>query len=145
MADPIKDNYCDPIDYEVSRPLAADKTVKGLYSGGSLAAEAGMLIAEALNLGGLIKEEGYIFKMTGGSEVVDLGDDVYTQGKPHPMIDPEVRIKKILECAKDPQTGVILLDCMLGYGCHPDMAGALAPAIREAQKIAKATAVSCIS
>ena len=116
---------------------AADKTVKGLYSGGSLAAEAGMLIAEALNLGGLIKEEGYILK-TGGYEVVDLGDDVYTQGKPHPMIDPEVRIKKILECAKDPQTGVILLDCMLGYGCHPDMAGALAPAIREAQKIAKA-------
>lgn len=54
------------------------------------------------------------------------------------MIDPEVRIKKILECAKDPQTGVILLDCMLGYGCHPDMAGALAPAIREAQEIAKA-------
>lgn len=135
--DPVKDNYCDPIDYEVSRPLAADKTVKGLYSGGSLAAEAGMLIAEALNLGGLIKEEGYILK-TGGYEVVDLGDDVYTQGKPHPMIDPEVRIKKILECAKDPQTGVILLDCMLGYGCHPDMAGALAPAIREAQKIAKA-------
>lgn len=57
MGDPIKDNYCDPIDYEVSRPLAADKTVKGLYSGGSLAAEAGMLIAEALNLGGLSKKK----------------------------------------------------------------------------------------
>lgn len=134
---PVKDNYCDPITLEVKEPLAADKTVKGLYSGGSLAAEAGMLISEALGLGGLIKEEGYILK-TGGYEVVDLGDDVYTQGKPHPMIDPEVRIKKILECAKDPHTGVILLDCMLGYGCHPDMAGALAPAIREAREIARA-------
>lgn len=133
---PVKENYCDPIAYEPEAPLAEDKTVKGLYSGGSLAAEAGMLISEALDLGGLIKEEGYILK-TGGYEVVDLGDDIYTQGKPHPMIDPEVRIRKILECASDPQTGVILLDCMLGYGCHPDMAGALAPAIREAQTIAE--------
>lgn len=134
---PIKDNYCDPIDYEVSEPLSADKTVKGLYSGGSLANEAGMLISEALNLGGLVKEEGYVLK-AGGYDVVDLGDDMYTQGKPHPMIDPEVRIDKILECAKDPSTGVILLDCMLGYGCHPDMAGALAPAILKAQEIAAA-------
>lgn len=133
---PVKDHYCDPISYEPEEILAEDKTVKGLYSGGSLAAEAGMLISEALNLGGLIKEEGYILK-TGGYEVVDLGDDIYTQGKPHPMIDPEVRIRKILECASDPQTGVILLDCMLGYGCHPDMAGALAPAIREAQTVAE--------
>lgn len=133
----VKENYCDPIIYEVPEVLSEDKTVKGLYSGGSLAAEAGMLVSEALNLGGLIKEEGYILK-TGGYEVVDLGDDMYTQGKPHPMIDPEVRINKILECAKDPATGVILLDCMLGYGCHPDMAGALAPAIREAQEIAAA-------
>ena len=134
---PVKDHYCDPIAYEVKEALPAEKTVKGLYSGGSLAAEAGMLISEALQLGGLIKEEGYILK-TGGYEVVDLGDDIYTQGKPHPMIDPEVRIKKILECAKDPQTGVILLDIMLGYGCHPDMAGALVPAIREAKAIAQA-------
>ncbi len=134
---PIKDNYCDPIDYEVYEPLSADKTVKGLYSGGSLANEAGMLISEALNLGGLVKEEGYVLK-AGGYDVVDLGDDMYTQGKPHPMIDPEVRIDKILECAKDPSTGVILLDCMLGYGCHPDMAAALAPAILKAQEIAAA-------
>lgn len=133
---PVKESYCDPVDtVKAEEPLAADMTVKGLYSGGSLAAEAGMLISEALNLGGLIKEEGYILK-TGGYEVVDLGDDIYTQGKPHPMIDPDVRIRKILACASDPKTGVILLDCMLGYGCHPDMAGALAPAIREAQNVA---------
>lgn len=134
---PVRDHYCDPLTCEVQETLGANQTVKGLYSGGSLAAEAGMLISESLNLGGLIKEEGYILK-TQGYEVVDLGDDVYTQGKPHPMIDPEVRIKKIMECAHDPRTGVILLDCMLGYGCHPDMAGALVPAIREAQEIAKA-------
>ena len=54
------------------------------------------------------------------------------------MIDPEVRIKKIKEHAAQADTGVILLDCMLGYGCHPDMAAALAPVIRESLDKAKA-------
>lgn len=134
---PVRKNYCDPLEFRCGKPLPADKTVKGLYSGGTLAAEAGMLISEVLHLGGLIKKEGYILQ-SGGYEVVDLGDDIYTQGKPHPMIDPEVRIKMIRRCAAEPDTGVILLDCMLGYGCHPDMAGALAPVIRESMEEARA-------
>ena len=133
----VRKNYCEPLSVTCGKTLAPEKTVKGLYSGGTLAAEAAMLISEALDLGGLIKEEGYMLK-SGGYEVVDLGDDIYTQGKPHPMIDPEVRIKKIKECAAQADTGVILLDCMLGYGCHPDMAAALAPVIRESLDKAKA-------
>lgn len=133
----VKPNYIDPIDHEVTEVLGAEKTVKGLYSGGTLAAEAGMLIAEALELGKLTKTEGYILN-TKGYEVMDLGDDMYTQGKPHPMIDPEIRINKIQECAQDPNTGVILLDCVLGYGSHPDMAGALADTIKAALADAKA-------
>lgn len=132
----VKPNYLEEIKYEVKAPLAQNKTVKGLYSGGTLAAEAGMLISEALELGGLTKKEGYILNAK-GYEVMDLGDDMYTQGKPHPMIDPEVRIKKIREYAKDENTGVILLDCVLGYGSHPDMAGALSEAIKEAIQTAK--------
>lgn len=132
----VKPNYLEEITYEVKNPLAPNKTVKGLYSGGTLAAEAGMLISEALELGGLIKKEGYILN-TEGYEVMDLGDDMYTQGKPHPMIDPEVRINKIKEYAKDENTGIILLDCVLGYGSHPDMAGALSEAIKEAIQTAK--------
>ncbi|WML37127.1 acyl-CoA synthetase FdrA [Clostridium sp. OS1-26] len=132
----VKPNYLEEIEYEVKTPLSADKTVKGLYSGGTLGAEAGMLISEALELGGLTKKEGYILN-TNGYEVIDLGDDMYTQGKPHPMIDPEVRINKIKEYAKDKNTGVILLDCVLGYGSHPDMAGVLSDAIKEAIQTAK--------
>jgi len=134
---PVKSNYYEPVAHHVENPLPAGKTVKGLYSGGTLAAEAGMLISEALELGGLVKEEGYILK-SHGFEVMDLGDDIYTQGKPHPMIDPEVRINKIKEYSTDPATGVILLDCVLGYGSHPDMAQALAPTIKEAIAAAKA-------
>lgn len=133
---PVKENYLDNIKYEVKTPLSKEKTVKGLYSGGTLASEAGMLISEALELGGLIKKEGYILK-TNGYEVIDLGDDMYTQGKPHPMIDPDVRIEKIIEYAKDENTGVILLDCVLGYGSHPNMADALSDVIKESISYAK--------
>lgn len=114
------------------------KHIKGYYSGGTLASEAAMLIADALQLKeGLIKQDGYILK-TEGHEVIDLGDDIYTQGKPHPMIDPEKRIAFIEDAANDPETAVILLDVVLGYGSHEDMAGQLAPAIKGV--IAKAKA-----
>lgn len=132
----IKDRYQEKPIHEEKEKIDSSKTVKGLYSGGTLASEAGMLISEALELGGLIKEEGYILKSK-GFEVMDLGDDIYTQGKPHPMIDPEVRKNKIREYAEDKNTAVILLDVVLGYGSHPDMAGALEPAIKEALEKAK--------
>lgn len=127
----VKTNYLEEIHYTVEKPLEQGKTVKGFYSGGTLANEAGMLISEALELGGLIKTEGYILNAN-GFEIMDLGDDIYTQGKPHPMIDPDVRIRKIKEYSKDADTGVILLDIVLGYGSHPDMVNALLPTIKEA-------------
>ncbi|GCF95266.1 acyl-CoA synthetase FdrA [Enterococcus florum] len=133
----VKKNYFDPMSKPEGASLDENKVVKGLYSGGTLAAEAGMMISEALNLEGLIKQEGYILK-SHGYDVIDLGDDIYTQGKPHPMIDPEVRINKIHEYAQDAATGIILFDVVLGYGAHPDMASALLPAIQEEQ--AKAAA-----
>jgi hypothetical protein len=72
----------------------------------------------------------------GGHEIVDLGDDAYTQGQPHPMIDPRTRLQHILEAARDERVGLILLDLVEGYGAHADMAGALVPAIIEAGQIA---------
>lgn len=96
-----------------------------------------MLISETLDLGGVVKEEGFILHSQ-GYDVIDLGDDIYTQGKPHPMIDPEVRIGYIEKYGAMESTGVILFDCMLGYGCHPDMAAALAPVIKEQLERAKA-------
>ncbi|PAB00155.1 DUF1116 domain-containing protein [Enterococcus canintestini] len=131
----VKKNYFEAVAKPDVPILAFDKVVKGLYSGGTLAAEAGMMISEALGLDGLIKQEGYILK-SNGYEVIDLGDDIYTQGKPHPMIDPDVRIQKIHEYGTQSKTGIILFDVVLGYGAHEDMAGALLPAIKE--ELAKA-------
>lgn len=132
-----KRNYLTPLDLTVTEPLPADKTVIGLYSGGTLAGEAAMMITEALDLGHIIKEDGYMLRHD-GYDVIDLGDDIYTQGRPHPMIDPEVRVKMMRDYASRESTGVIVFDCVLGYGCHPDMASELAPVIASCIEDARA-------
>lgn len=117
-----------------------NKTIKAYYSGGTLANEAAMLIKDAMDVKVPPEDiEGYMLQLD-GNVVVDLGDDAYTQGKPHPMIDPAKRIECMQEAVDDPSTGVILLDIMLGYGSHADMAGALLPTIKELQ--AKAAAAN---
>ena len=88
-----------------------------------------MLIKDAMNCKVPPEDvEGYMLQLD-GNVVVDLGDDAYTQGKPHPMIDPAKRIECMQEAVDDPSTGVVLLDIMLGYGSHADMAGSLIPTI----------------
>ena len=67
---------------------------------------------------------------------IDLGGDEFTVGRPHPMIDPRMRIERLLQEATDPAVAVIVLDVVLGYGSHQDPAGALAPAIQAAKEIA---------
>lgn len=71
-----------------------------------------------------------------GHVLIDLGADEYTQGRPHPMIDPTIRNAEIVKAAHDSATAVILLDVELGFGSHPDPAGAVVPAISQARKIA---------
>jgi succinyl-CoA synthetase alpha subunit len=65
--------------------------------------------------------------------LIDLGEDVFTVGRPHPMIDYSLRNRRILEEANDPATALILLDVVLGYGANMDPVGELAPVIREAR------------
>jgi FdrA protein len=71
-----------------------------------------------------------------GHTVVDLGEEEFTVGRPHPMIDNDLRIRRLLQEARDPATGVILMDVVLGYGAHPNPASELAPAIVQARAIA---------
>ncbi len=107
------------------------KTIKGYYSGGTLAAEAVMLIKDTIGIAGAGgKQEGCLLN-TQGYTVIDLGDDIYTVGKPHPMIDPTNRIACMKQALGEEQTGVILFDLVLGYGSHEDMAGALVPGILD--------------
>jgi FdrA protein len=118
----------------VSRPVALrpeQRWIKALYTGGTLASEAAMLLGSSL---GVAEDSGhragYLMK-SDGHEVIDLGDDVYTRGRPHPMIDPSLRTERIAAVFDDPENAVLLLDVVLGYGSGPDPAGALAPVIMD--------------
>ncbi|HEX7736668.1 MAG TPA: hypothetical protein VF458_17605 [Ktedonobacteraceae bacterium] len=66
-----------------------------------------------------------------GHYALDLGADEYTRGRPHPMIDPEARLKYLRAAASDPRVGVILLDIVLGYCAHPHPSSIYAPFIQE--------------
>lgn len=117
-----------------SRPVALrpeQRWIKALYTGGSLALEATMVLDGALGPGADTEDTaGYLFR-SGGHEVIDLGADVYTRGRPHPMIDPSVRAERIPAVFEDPENAVLLLDVVLGHGSDPDPAGALAPVIED--------------
>ncbi len=107
------------------------KTIKGYYSGGTLGAEAVMVIKDTVGITGAGgKKDGCLLNAQGYT-VIDLGDDIYTVGKPHPMIDPANRVTCMKQALEDGQTGVILFDLVLGYGSHEDMAGALLPGIMD--------------
>lgn len=107
----------------------------GLFGGGSLASEATLILAAAghetippevpLGEGRPLPGEGHL--------VVDLGDDVYTVGKPHPMVDQTTRCGVLRTACADPRVGLVLLDLVLGDGAHPDPAPELAQAITEAR------------
>jgi FdrA protein len=64
-----------------------------------------------------------------GHTMIDFGDDEYTAGRPHPMIDQSLRLAHLTTQARDPATAVIMLDVVLGHAAHPDPAGELAPVI----------------
>jgi FdrA protein len=72
-----------------------------------------------------------------GHTVIDFGDDRMTRGRPHPMIDPSLRLERIASEARDPECGLLLLDLVLGYNAHPDPAGELAEAIASAKATAR--------
>lgn len=110
-------------------PHVAGRGVCGLYTGGTLAAEAALLLAETLDLApDASHDEGYMLR-AGGHRIIDLGDDAYTRGRPHPMIDPTLRSDMIRGLADDPAYGVLLLDIVLGFGGHRDPAGEAAAAV----------------
>jgi len=102
--------------------------IKALYTGGSLAAEAAALLSAATGDGE--HGNGYVMK-SGGHEVIDLGDDRYTRGRVHPMIDPTLRTERIPAVFADPENAVLLLDVVLGHGSATDPAGPLASVIAD--------------
>jgi FdrA protein len=118
------------------------KYIRGLFSGGTFCYEAQLLLSD-------MKDRMYSNAPTGRSvklehslksqkhTLIDLGEDEFTVGRPHPMIDYTLRNNRIVEEASDPETAVILLDLVLGYGSNPEPLKDILPAIKQAQQSAK--------
>jgi len=109
--------------------------VRGLFSGGTLCSEAAAILADRLGTVWTNAPAGRARRLEGelrGHVCLDLGEEEYTRGRPHPMIDPAARAERLAVDAADPEVGVVLLDVVLGYSSHDDPAGVLAPIIGQA-------------
>jgi len=118
----------DAAELAMGKKIAAEKlpagkrrgTVRGLYCGGTLCAEAEL-----------------VFRRRGlsGHAFIDLGADDYTRGRPHPMIEPEIRNDHVARAMADAAVGVVLVDVVLGYGAHADPARVLAKALKPGKTV----------
>lgn len=119
------------------------KYLRGLFSGGTLCYEAQVIWREMLE-----KQVYSNTPLPGEPQLadslksrehttVDLGEEEFTVGRPHPMIDNDLRIRRLLQEAADPEVAVIILDVVIGYGAHPDPASELGTAIEQAIQLAK--------
>lgn len=116
----------DP-DGRASAPNGGGTMIRGLFSGGTLCAEAQIVLqaaGEAVGSNAPVPGTGGL-DVDGVHRLIDLGADEYTQGRPHPMIEPSVRDDALKDAVTDESVGVILLDLVLGYGAHDDPAGHL--------------------
>ena len=133
----------DQLSTQQARPEAAGAGMagylRGLFSGGTLAYETllglqGTLsplysnapVGDARRLPDPLHSQAHT--------VIDLGDEFFMVGRLHPMIDNDLRIRRLRQEAADPEVGTILLDVVLGEGSHPDPASELAPAIKQVQR-----------
>ncbi|MFE6734145.1 acyl-CoA synthetase FdrA [Microbacterium sp. NPDC057650] len=133
-----------PLVEEVRAKLAPEqKYIRGLFCGGTLCDESMFAALGKYDnvYSNIQKNPAYkIGAMDASKEhtFLDMGDDDFTNGRPHPMIDPSLRLQRIVAEADDPEVGVIAMDFVLGFGSHEDPVGVTIPAITEAK--AKAAA-----
>ena len=114
-------------------PRVSGKVI-GLYCGGTLCAEAEKIFAHRGD-----PDAEMIFANRENHQFIDLGGDEYTRGRPHPMIEPELRNAHIARALADPQVAVLLLDVVLGYGSHENPAQVLVEGLRGTKKVAIAS------
>ncbi|MEA5453767.1 acyl-CoA synthetase FdrA [Sinomonas sp. JGH33] len=115
--------------------------VRGLFCGGTLCDESMFALLEAGETvwSNIQKDPSFVLPAgspSTGHTFLDFGDDEFTNGRPHPMIDPSLRLARLVEEAKDPSVAAIVMDFVLGFGSHEDPVGVTLPAITEAKKIA---------
>ncbi|SCZ78275.1 acyl-CoA synthetase FdrA [Acidaminobacter hydrogenoformans] len=124
-------------DHEANKKTSSQKYLRGLFTGGTLADEAMKLLGPQLgtiwsNIPLKPEDQLKDVKVSSEHTIIDFGDDAFTVGRPHPMIDPSTRSERIVEEAAA-EVAVMLMDVVLGYGSHPDPAGEVAAQIKDAR------------
>lgn len=141
------------IDVDLNLFKPEQKYLRGLFSGGTLAYEAQYILAGYLPRVWANSPLNHDNKMANSlvsqeHSIVDLGEDEFTVGRLHPMMDNELRIRRLYEEAKDPEVAVIMLDVVIGYGSHPNPASEIAPAIKkcldDAKKAGRYLEIDCV-
>ena len=125
---------------EKAKLAPSQKYMRGLFCGGTHSEEAVTLLQEFVpNMHSNISfgkvdllEDRH---MSIENSLVDMGDEVFTKGKPHPVMDPSILVERMIQEARDPQTGVILFDLLYGCAIHPDPVGAMEDALKEIRRI----------
>lgn len=122
-----------------ARPEPVDGVLRGLFSGGTLCDEAMVIAATTLGpiRSNIPLEPGWgIEDDHDGHAMIDFGEDEMTRGRPHPMIDHELRVAALGREARRGGNTVVLIDVVLGHGADADPAAVLAPAIADARTTA---------
>ncbi|MEX2143446.1 MAG: hypothetical protein WD740_02535, partial [Anaerolineales bacterium] len=130
-----------PIE-KVAPPKPRTGFLRGLFAGGTLAYEVlnGLQLFLAPIYSNIPIRPGQALANPLNSlahTILDLGEDEFTLGRLHPMLDNDLRLRRMKQEAADSEVGMILLDVVLGEGAHPDPAGELAPAISTHRKARK--------
>ena len=111
--------------------------VRGLFSGGTLAYEMLLGLQPVLtplfsNLAADPARQPADLMKSEANAIIDMGEDAFTQGRLHPMMDNDLRLRRLRQESADPDVDLILLDVVLGEGAHSDPAAELGPAVVEA-------------
>jgi len=127
------------VDACIAKMAPTQTAVRGLFTGGTFCYEAQLAFLDrglACSSNAPAHGAEHYDGKQGGHVFLDLGDDDYTRGRPHPMIDPSERNAMVRTHAANPQTAAIVFDVVLGYGAHADPAAGLAEALAEERRSA---------
>lgn len=121
---------------EAAKLTGGQKYLRGLFCGGTHSEEAVMLLQEMIsdlysniNFGHVTMMENR--HVSTKNCLVDMGDEEFTVGKPHPVMDPSILNDRLVQEGSDPDTAILLFDLLLGYGVHEDPAGTIADSLRQ--------------
>ena len=120
---------------QVSQMRPGQRYVRGLFAGGTFCYQsqaifhsAGIVVHSNSPLPGMLELADP--RESRENSFVDMGAEVFVEGRPHPMIDATLRRQRLGQEGNDPTVAVILLDFILGAISSRDPVGDLLEVIR---------------